>query len=346
MQIISVLQARTLLSHGCEDELPGIPPVREVEFNIELISRAEPISKAPYSMAPIKLKELKDQLQELLERGFIRLTFPSTCWVPRSSCWYRGGAGKELSVGASERLKREYHSIRQTNTETSTEFMQRFLRLAGFLRAAAGTEEEQEKNFQWGLHRSTLNHLMCMLYTDVAQVANAARNYEILHERDDDDAERPDKRQKGGDRHQPTTQQISHRNHGHNNDHHGLDRRGGGDNHRSSNNNYSGNNRNSGNGRDQRNRGHQSNQSANSGSQQSRGSSEGYSYLVCTTCGRKHLGECHRAAGTCFKCGQAGHLQKDCKKNTTASISGQADKKPGASGRVFAITEDHAIKTS
>nr|GEZ65180.1 zinc finger, CCHC-type, retrotransposon Gag domain protein [Tanacetum cinerariifolium] len=48
-----------------------------------------------------------------------------------------------------ERLKREYHSIRQTNTETSTEFMQRFLRLAGFLEAAAGTEEEQAKNFQW-----------------------------------------------------------------------------------------------------------------------------------------------------------------------------------------------------
>nr|GEX97060.1 zinc finger, CCHC-type, retrotransposon Gag domain protein [Tanacetum cinerariifolium] len=68
-----------------------------------------------------------------------------------------------------ERLKREYHSIRQTNTETSTEFMQRFLRLAGFLRAAAGTEEEQSKNFQWGLRMSTLNHLMCMSYTDVAQ---------------------------------------------------------------------------------------------------------------------------------------------------------------------------------
>nr|GFC47187.1 zinc finger, CCHC-type, retrotransposon Gag domain protein [Tanacetum cinerariifolium] len=133
--------------------------------------------------------------------------------------------------------------------------MQRFLRLAGFLRAAAGTEEEQAKNFRWGLRKSTLNHLMCISFTDVAQVANAARNYEILHERDDDDAERPDKRQKSGDRHQPTTQQSSHRNHGHNNDRHGSDRRGSGDNYRS-NNNYSGNNnRNSGHGRDQRNRG-------------------------------------------------------------------------------------------
>nr|GFD46489.1 hypothetical protein [Tanacetum cinerariifolium] len=40
----------------------------------------------------------------------------------------------------------------------------------------------------------------------------------------------------------------------------------------------------------------------------------------------------------------SGYLQKDCKKNTAASTSGQADKKPGASGRV--ITEDHATKTS
>nr|GFA79884.1 hypothetical protein [Tanacetum cinerariifolium] len=153
--------------------------------------------------------------------------------------------------------------------------------------------------------------------------------------------------QKSGDRHQPTSQQSSHRSHGHNNDHHGSDRRGGSDNHHSSNNNYSGsNNRNSGYGRDQRNRGQQSNRSANSGSQQSRGPSEGSSYPVCTTCGRRHPGECRRATGTCFKCGQAGHLQKDCKKNTTAGTSGQADKKPGASGHVFAITEGHAANSS
>nr|GFD41110.1 hypothetical protein [Tanacetum cinerariifolium] len=49
---------------------------------------------------------------------------------------------------------------------------------------------------------------------------------------------------------------------------------------------------------------------------------------------------------TCFKCGQAGHLQKDYKKNTTAGTSGQANKKPGTSGRVFAITEGQAANTS
>nr|GFA74986.1 retrotransposable element Tf2 [Tanacetum cinerariifolium] len=59
--------------HGSRpDELPGLPPEREVEFTIELIPGAQPISKAPYKMAPVELKELKDQLQELLERGFIR----------------------------------------------------------------------------------------------------------------------------------------------------------------------------------------------------------------------------------------------------------------------------------
>nr|GFC91385.1 zinc finger, CCHC-type, retrotransposon Gag domain protein [Tanacetum cinerariifolium] len=71
-----------------------------------------------------------------------------------------------------EHLKREYHSIRQTDTKTSTEFMQRFLRLAGFLGAAVGTAEEQAMNFQWGLRKSTLNHLMCILFTDVAQTGD------------------------------------------------------------------------------------------------------------------------------------------------------------------------------
>nr|GEZ13927.1 hypothetical protein [Tanacetum cinerariifolium] len=53
--------------------------------------------------------------------------------------WWK--AYKQAKSG-DERLKREYHSIRQMDTETSTEFMQRFLRLAGFLGAAAGTAEE------------------------------------------------------------------------------------------------------------------------------------------------------------------------------------------------------------
>ncbi|GJY54676.1 putative reverse transcriptase domain-containing protein, partial [Tanacetum coccineum] len=226
---------------------------------------------------------------------------------------------------------------------------ERFLRLAGFLRQAAGTAEEQAKNFRWGLHKSILDHVMCIQFTDVAQVADAARNLEILRDRDDyDRSERSDKRHKSGDRYQSDTQQNNYRSHDQKNDRQGSDRQGGGGNYRNNNNNkYSrDNNRNSGAGRDQRNRGQQSHRSTNSGSQQSRVPSEGYTHPVCNTCGRRHPGECRRAAGTCFKCGQAGHLQRDCKKNTGASSSGHADKKPDASGRVFALTQDQAANTS
>ena len=54
------------------DELPGLPPDREIEFTIELAPGTEPVSKAPYRMAPVEMKELAAQLQELLDKGVIR----------------------------------------------------------------------------------------------------------------------------------------------------------------------------------------------------------------------------------------------------------------------------------
>ncbi|KAK5775591.1 hypothetical protein PVK06_043497 [Gossypium arboreum] len=57
------------------EELPGLPPVREIEFGIELVPGTTPISIAPYRMAPTELKELKAQLQELVDRGFARPSF-------------------------------------------------------------------------------------------------------------------------------------------------------------------------------------------------------------------------------------------------------------------------------
>jgi hypothetical protein len=54
------------------DELPGMPPDRDVEFVIELQPGTAPISKRPYRMPPNELAELKLQLQELLDKGYIR----------------------------------------------------------------------------------------------------------------------------------------------------------------------------------------------------------------------------------------------------------------------------------
>src|SRR5262249_34145160 len=60
------------------EELPGLPPEREIEFEIELQPGVNPISIPPYRLAPVELNELKVQLQDLMDKGFIR---------PSSSPW-------------------------------------------------------------------------------------------------------------------------------------------------------------------------------------------------------------------------------------------------------------------
>ncbi|KAK1667631.1 hypothetical protein QYE76_055790 [Lolium multiflorum] len=58
---------------GCVSaELPGMPPDREIEFTIDLIPGTAPIAKAPYKMGPKELKELKEQLDDLEQKGFIQ----------------------------------------------------------------------------------------------------------------------------------------------------------------------------------------------------------------------------------------------------------------------------------
>nr|GEZ34721.1 reverse transcriptase domain-containing protein [Tanacetum cinerariifolium] len=54
------------------EDLPSLPPTRQVEFQIDLIPGAAPIARAPYRLAPSEMKEFSDQLQELSDKGFIR----------------------------------------------------------------------------------------------------------------------------------------------------------------------------------------------------------------------------------------------------------------------------------
>nr|GFC34871.1 reverse transcriptase domain-containing protein [Tanacetum cinerariifolium]GFC34924.1 reverse transcriptase domain-containing protein [Tanacetum cinerariifolium] len=59
-------------------DLPGLPPARQVEFQINLVPGAAPVARAPYRLAPAEMQELSTQLQELSDKGFIR---------PSSSPW-------------------------------------------------------------------------------------------------------------------------------------------------------------------------------------------------------------------------------------------------------------------
>ncbi|GJT98647.1 putative reverse transcriptase domain-containing protein [Tanacetum coccineum] len=84
------------------DDLPGLPPPRQVEFKIELVPGAAPVARAPYRLAPSEMKELANQLQELSEKGFIR---------PSSSPW-----GVPVLFGSSVyskiNLRTGYHQLR------------------------------------------------------------------------------------------------------------------------------------------------------------------------------------------------------------------------------------------
>ncbi|GKF81602.1 putative reverse transcriptase domain-containing protein [Tanacetum coccineum] len=66
------------ISRDFPEDLPGISPALQVEFQIDLVPGAAPIARAPYRLAPSEMKELAKQLQELSDKGFIR---------PSSSPW-------------------------------------------------------------------------------------------------------------------------------------------------------------------------------------------------------------------------------------------------------------------
>lgn len=101
-KFISYLRARKMISKGClyhlvrvndpsaespslqsvpvvnefpevfPEDLPGVPPDREIDFGIDVLPYTQPISIPPYRMAPAELRELKEQLKDLLDKGFIR----------------------------------------------------------------------------------------------------------------------------------------------------------------------------------------------------------------------------------------------------------------------------------
>ncbi|GJX11474.1 putative reverse transcriptase domain-containing protein [Tanacetum coccineum] len=95
-------------------DLPGLPPVRQVEFQIDLMPGAAPVARAPYRLAPSEMQELSDQLQELADRGFIR---PSTSpWgAPVLFVKKKDGSFRmslRLSTYSKIDLRSGYHQLR------------------------------------------------------------------------------------------------------------------------------------------------------------------------------------------------------------------------------------------
>ncbi|GKD98785.1 putative reverse transcriptase domain-containing protein [Tanacetum coccineum] len=73
LTIISCSKAQEYMAKGLfPEDLSGLPLVRPVEFQIDLIPGAAPVARAPYRLAPSEMKELSEQLQELSDKDFIR----------------------------------------------------------------------------------------------------------------------------------------------------------------------------------------------------------------------------------------------------------------------------------
>ncbi|GKA04535.1 hypothetical protein Tco_0683655 [Tanacetum coccineum] len=84
------------------EDLPGLPPTRQVEFQIDLIPGAAPVARAPYRLAPSEMKELSEQLKELSDKGFIRPSF--------------------LTLGSTNTVMSDYEDSTVTYTAVSSPF--------------------------------------------------------------------------------------------------------------------------------------------------------------------------------------------------------------------------------
>ncbi|GJX72337.1 zinc finger, CCHC-type, retrotransposon gag domain protein, partial [Tanacetum coccineum] len=105
--------------------------------------------------------------------------FADTCtWVAFREIFYN----RYFPTSEQQRYEREYGSIYQLDQENSGEYMERFTRLASFVGTAAGDAQRQARHFKWGLKKWVLDRIVNTEYTNVAQVAAAARNIELLHE--------------------------------------------------------------------------------------------------------------------------------------------------------------------
>ncbi|GKD42778.1 hypothetical protein Tco_1267423 [Tanacetum coccineum] len=107
------------------DDLSGLPPIREIEFRIELIPRATPVAKSPYRLEPTELEELSGQLRELQDKGFIR---------PSSSPWGALFLGHVINGNGIHVDPSKIEAIKNWKALRTPSEIRSFLGLAGYYR--------------------------------------------------------------------------------------------------------------------------------------------------------------------------------------------------------------------
>ncbi|KAD3336823.1 hypothetical protein E3N88_32342 [Mikania micrantha] len=231
--------------------------------------------------------------------------------------------------------KREYHNIRQQDDEELSKFNDRFYRLIGFLGSSVGSPEEQAEKYQWAVCDRIRRVIIHSTFTNVAEAVKAAKKVDMER---NEFLKTSDSKKRGRDgQHVQSGSQLSSQGSVQNNN----DRRIQG-------NQTSGGQAKSWQGKSKKhgsNKAYQSPIPAQPLNQ--RGNSNLVLTPICSQCGNRHPGPCRRASGACFRCGQIGHLVKDCPKpaNTQEGNNKDAIVPRTTGGRVFTLTTGEAANT-
>nr|GFC35468.1 hypothetical protein [Tanacetum cinerariifolium] len=224
-----------------------------------------------------------------------------------------------------QEYEREYHTIRQKDGELTGDFMKRFLMLAGFVRKKSGLPEERAKHFKWALSDWILDGIVNTEFTNVAKVANAERNIELLRERGGEN----NKRNPNAERNIELLRERGGENNKRNRD---------GDRIQSANKN------NNQRGYGQRGNDGRGEMMVGIMTGRVKKYTDYTSPPSCDTCGEPHPGEeCYRVTGAYFSCGLTGHMAKDCLKSNSGN---ENDKRPDVKGKVYSLTGDQAANSS